>query len=196
MTTISLGAALPGFRTFASASIPDGTTVSIAISDTGGSPAQSLVGRGIYSASANTITITTILASTNAGAMIPLSGSAQIAISPVTLDFLSPYNYRQVTAVGDVTVGASDLVILLNKIVPAPTNIILPAAASRQGGFPVTVKDYSGNAQANNIRFVLAAGETIDGFSQSTADANGASKITTNNGKKILYPLLSGGWYL
>jgi hypothetical protein len=85
-TTLALGPAVPGFLTFAGAGVPDGTTVSIAISDTGGAPAQGLTGRAVYSASASTLTIATILASTNSGAMIPLSGSAQIAISPSTKD--------------------------------------------------------------------------------------------------------------
>jgi hypothetical protein len=103
--------------------------------------------------------------------------------------------YRLVIAAGDVTIGASDLIILLAKTVPAATNIILPTALSR-GGLPVTVKDYGYNAAANNIRFVMAGTETLDGFTQAQADTNGASKMTVNGMKKIIYPLTSGGWYL
>lgn len=103
--------------------------------------------------------------------------------------------YRVVTAAGPVTIGPSDVTILLNKTAPAATNINLPASASRNG-VPVTVKDYGGVAQANNITFVPAAGETIDGFTASQAAANGAALINVNYGKKTLFPLTSGGWYL
>ncbi len=83
---VSLGVAVPGFRSFSQAGVPDGATVSIGIFDAGGSPVQSLTGRGTYSAGANSVTITQIIASTNNDAMIPLSGSAQIFISPNALD--------------------------------------------------------------------------------------------------------------
>lgn len=103
--------------------------------------------------------------------------------------------YRMVTAAGDVAITGNDFVILMNKTVPAATNINLPASIGRNG-VPVTVKDYGGIALANPITFVVAAGETIDGFTQTQANTNGVSKISTNYGKKTLFPLTSGGWYL
>jgi hypothetical protein len=104
-------------------------------------------------------------------------------------------SYRIVTIAGNVTIGANDFVILIAKTVPAATDIIAPTSASR-GGLPITVKDYGGNANPNTYRFVMAAGETLDGFTQAQADANSASKISVNYGKKIFYPLTAGGWYL
>lgn len=111
VTTIALGPAVPPFLSFAGGGVPDGDTVSIAISDTGGSPAQGLTGRGVYSAGANTVTITSISASSNAGAMISLSGSAQIAISPIALDFEPvsgsvPYNATLQALIGGYPAGA------------------------------------------------------------------------------------------
>jgi hypothetical protein len=103
--------------------------------------------------------------------------------------------YRIVTAAGDVTILATDQTILMNKTVGAATNINLPTSGSR-GGVPITVKDLKGDANTNNIRFVMSGAETLDGFSQATADTNGASKIVTNYAKKTIYPLTSGGWYL
>jgi hypothetical protein len=103
--------------------------------------------------------------------------------------------YRIVTAAGDVPVAASDITILMNKAVGAATNIDLPTSASR-AGLPVTVKDYKGDANANNITFVPAAGETIDGFSAAASIANGVALIDINYGKKTLFPLTSGGWYV
>ncbi len=102
---------------------------------------------------------------------------------------------RQVTAAGSVTVGPADTVILLNKSVGAPTTINLPSSASR-AGIPVTVKDLKGDAATNNITFVPASGETIDGFSAAAAAANGIALIDIDYGKKTLSPLTSGGWYI
>lgn len=101
---------------------------------------------------------------------------------------------RVVTAAGDVTVGATDIVILLDKTVGAATNINLPPSGSRSAS--VSVKDIKGDAHTNNITFVPAAGETIDGFSAAAAAANGTALIDINYGKKTVCPLSSGGWYV
>lgn len=102
--------------------------------------------------------------------------------------------YRLVTAAGAVTILTTDLTILLNKTVGAATNIILPASNSR-GGASVTVKDYKGDANTNNITFVPNGTETIDGLSPAAAITAGIALIDTNFGKRTLYPLASGGWY-
>jgi hypothetical protein len=103
-------------------------------------------------------------------------------------------NYRIVTASGDVTVRSSDNTILMNKAVGAPTNINLPTSASRNG-IPVRVKDLKQDANTNNITFVPASGETIDGYSATAAAANGVALIDIDNDSKTVYPLASGGWY-
>lgn len=100
-----------------------------------------------------------------------------------------------IVAAGSYTVQPNDTTVLLQKTAGAATDIILPASATR-GGLPITVKDLKGDANANNIRFVMNGVETLDGFSQAAADANGDSKITINHGKKTLFPLTAGGWYL
>lgn len=106
----------------------------------------------------------------------------------------SSSNYREVTAAGSVTILTSDVTILLNKTVGAATSIILPLSAARSG-VPVTVKDYKGDANTNNITFTLAGTESIDGMLQAAADTAGKSKIDINGDKKTLYPLAAGGWY-
>lgn len=103
-------------------------------------------------------------------------------------------SYRIVTAAGAVTIVGTDQTILLNKTVGAATNIILPTSVSRLGA-PVTVKDYKGDANANNITFVPNGTETIDGFSPADAAANGTALIDINYGRKTLYPLTAGGWW-
>jgi len=103
--------------------------------------------------------------------------------------------YREVTAAGPVTIGAADVGILLNKTVGAQTDIDLPTSASRNG-VPVWVKDYKGDSNVNNVRFVMAGAETVDGFNQAAADANGRSKLALAYGTKTLWPRQAGGWYI
>lgn len=131
----------------------------------------------------NTVTIAQIAAA--AAAIVTTSGLTGAILN----------TYRIVTAAGDVTVNATtDEVILLNKSVPATSNIILPASSARVG-VPVWVKDYARNAATYPATFVLNGTETIDGLGQAAADTAGLSKIDSNGGFKALYPLTSGGWY-
>jgi hypothetical protein len=83
--TITLGAAVSGFLTFAQAGLANGQHVSYGINDAGSGNGE--VGRGTYSASAGTLSRDVILASTNSGAAINLSGSAQVFITELAEDF-------------------------------------------------------------------------------------------------------------
>lgn len=102
---------------------------------------------------------------------------------------------RIVTAAGVVTATAADYAILMNKIVGAATTINLPTAASRTG-LPLIIKDYKGDADTNNITVVANGAETIDGFDNATAQANGTSKLVSKYERKVFYPLQAGGWYV
>jgi len=115
-------------------------------------------------------------------------------VSLTTLIAITSNVYRIVTAAGDVTVLAGDTTILMNKTVGQATNIALPTSASR-GGVPLTIKDYKGDANINNITFVPSGTETIDGLSPAAAITAGIALIDTNYGKRTLFPLLAGGWY-
>ena len=81
--TITLGAAVSGCLSFSGASVPNGSVVSYGIAD----GAHSEVGRGTYDSSAGTLTRDTVLASTNSGNKISLSGNAQVFITALTKDF-------------------------------------------------------------------------------------------------------------
>lgn len=77
--TLTLGAAVSGFLTFSGAGITSGQSVPYAISD----GANSETGWGVVTNSAGTWTLTrNVLQSTNGGAPISLSGSAQVMIAP------------------------------------------------------------------------------------------------------------------
>jgi hypothetical protein len=85
--TITLGAAVSGFLTFAQAGVPDGAVVTYAIND----GANSEIGQGSYTASGTTLTRNTIYRSTGAGntARISLSGAAQVFICLAAEDVAS-----------------------------------------------------------------------------------------------------------
>lgn len=96
--TITLGSAVPGHLTFSDAGITNGQTVTYAIED--GSDSE--IGRGVYTSAGTSLTRATILNSTNGGAAISLSGTAQVFISPAAQDF--PGYYRcKVKKASDLT---------------------------------------------------------------------------------------------
>ena len=74
--SIVLGSAYPGFRTFASC-IPDGSLVYYTISNQSvGSDTQFEVGSGTYTLSTNTLSRTTVFASSNADALVDFTAGA------------------------------------------------------------------------------------------------------------------------
>ncbi len=79
--TITLGAAITGFLSFAGAGVSDGETVSYAIED--GNNRE--VGRGVYTASGTTLT-RSVLKSTNSNSAISCTSSAQVSIVPLAED--------------------------------------------------------------------------------------------------------------
>jgi hypothetical protein len=74
--TITLGAAVSGFLTFAGAGVQDGEVVYYGVRDSG----HSEIGYGTYTASGTTLT-RTVLKSTNSDNAIDLSGSAEVVIT-------------------------------------------------------------------------------------------------------------------
>lgn len=80
--TVTLGAAVSGFLTFAQGGVTDGATVSYGIVE--GTNRE--VGTGVYSASAGTMTRATILNSTNSNGLITLAGAAQVYLTVTNED--------------------------------------------------------------------------------------------------------------
>ena len=86
--TLTLGAAVTGFNTFADAGITDGQTVTYAIEDyTAGVVSAREVGEGVYSSAGPTLTRATVYSSTSAGAKINCSGTQQVFITVAKEDF-------------------------------------------------------------------------------------------------------------
>lgn len=81
--TVVLGNAVSGYLSFLSASVVDGATISYGIQE----GTNSEVGRGVYTASASSLTRGTILNSTNEGNAIVLGGAATVFITALAQDF-------------------------------------------------------------------------------------------------------------
>lgn len=82
--TVTLGAAVPSFITFATAGVTTGSTVSYAIED--GNNRE--VGTGVYTSGAETLT-RSVVTSTNSNALISLSGNAVVFITGLAADLSS-----------------------------------------------------------------------------------------------------------
>lgn len=95
---------------------------------------------------------------------------------------------REVTAAGDVTVGASDLCVLINKTVGAATSVNIPSAADRNG-LDVMIKDMKLDAAANNITPVFDGSEECDGLSGAEI------AIKSNGGFLWMRPKPDGSGY-
>ncbi len=120
--TITLGAAVSGFLTFAQAGVPDGAVVTYAIEDANGGHE---VGQGTYTLSGTTLTRTTVYRSTGAGntGKITLSGSAQVFITVAAEDLAA-------IPLANVTGLAANVAAFLAD----PTSAKLLAAVSDETG--------------------------------------------------------------
>lgn len=88
--TVTLGTAVSGFLTFADAGVKDGERVTYVLEE----GANREMGEGIYTASGTTLTRERVLASTNSGAKISLSGAAKVFIALSAQD-VSPTTDRE-----------------------------------------------------------------------------------------------------
>jgi hypothetical protein len=75
--TLTLGAAVSGYLSFAAAGVANGETVTYGIND----GSNSEIGEGVYTASGATLT-RSVIKSTNSDSAISLSGSAEVFITP------------------------------------------------------------------------------------------------------------------
>jgi len=113
--TLTLGAAVPGFLTFANSGVLNGDVVSYGITDGNNSE----VGTGTYSSTGPTLT-RSVTKSTNADAAIALSGTAQVFVCIRSEDYVSRSGD---TLTGDLTINKSSPTLYLNNA-DASSNII------------------------------------------------------------------------
>lgn len=172
--TITLGAAVSGYLSFAGAGVSDGDTVHYGISD----GANSEMGTGTYTASGTTLT-RTVEDSTNAGAAISLSGSAEVFITPTAAALLFKDTADQTISGGARVTSLSDGTKSSGTYTPDPgdrpliyiTNggaFTLAAPTAGDGSFVLLVTN---NGSAGAI--------TFSGFQ---VGSNVGDALTTTNG--------------
>jgi len=168
--TITLGAAVNGFLSFALGGVVDQETVSYGIFDPVSLASEA--GHGVYSASGTTLSRMPI-ASTNGGAAINLSGSAIVVLTLLAEDIAVPQNL--VTATGNYTASNNDLVEA--NTANGGFNVALPANPKPK--WQVTVHDYSGTFAVNNLS-VLGNGAPINGVvGPYICDLNNETRVFT-----------------
>jgi hypothetical protein len=168
--TITLGAAVNGFLTFAQTGVIDQETVSYGIFDPVSLASEA--GHGVYSASGTTLSRTPV-ASTNGGAAINLSGSAIVVLTLLAEDIAVPQNL--VTKIANYTASNNDLVEA--NTADGVFNVLLPANPLPK--WQVTVHDYNGTFNANNLS-VLGNGAPINGVVGTyICDLNNETRVFT-----------------
>lgn len=132
--TITLGAAVSGFQSFASAGIQDGDTVHYVIEDDGVAGAWE-VGLGTYTASGTTLARTTLISSST-GSKLSLSGNARVFVSALAQDIgaLPTGSLFGLTLANNGTDAVNDIDIATGSARDSTDvdNIVLSSALTKQ----------------------------------------------------------------
>jgi hypothetical protein len=158
--TLTLGSAVTGFQTFASAGVPDQGSVHYCIEDSGGAWE---IGTGLYSTSGTTLTRT--LTSSSTGSLISCSGSETVYVTAIASD-VPQYAYAPIFGAGqdgNVTITASTVTLSRDMYY---NNLTLGATGYLQTkSFKVFV------AGVLDISVAVAAAITVDGVANGVGQA-------------------------
>ena len=161
--TLTLGAAVAGFQTFAQGGVVDGDTVQYVIED--GTAWE--IGEGVYTASGATLTRDPSESSAS-GAALNLSGNAQVMIAATTSQFVGTEGIGlPVELTADYTVQESDLVSNVVHRVNAAGAVVITVPSGLTGTEPFTVV----RKGAGTVTFAAASGVTILSADDSLAIA-------------------------
>jgi hypothetical protein len=142
---VTLASATTGFRTFTAAGVSSGDTVSYSIYDSN----QHEYGTGVVNVAGSVVTMTRMLGGSTTGALLNLTGSATVSLSPRAEDLQYPTpNQTMVTAATYSAVDADDF-IFIRRAVAGVATITFPSALAR-GGRILYVKDAAGTAGTYN----------------------------------------------
>lgn len=196
--TISLGAALPGFRSFGASGLADGATVSYAIED----GIQRETGRGVYSAGAGTLTRS--LEASSTGALLVLSGSAKVFVTALSKDFpgfatvaevragtadgkiISPKGLWDAIATGAASPGASWVQDMAATVTP----VVTLTAPTLTIGKPINMKD--GQSGATYFIQDATGGRQVAFHSDYILPPNFSLQATPNGVSCVPYQVIGG----
>lgn len=184
--TISLNSAIASFLSFAAAGVADGDSVTYVIED----GVNREVGRGVYTASGTSLTRATILASTNSGSAISLSGTAIVGICAAAEDFIHHPNAsltatEKTQARNTISAEPQGAVFGFNDQTGTTYTLVLGDKGKR-----VTMNNASANTLTvpPNSSVAFAVGDRIEVFQRGagqTAIAAGAGVTIQSSGTKL-----------
>jgi hypothetical protein len=103
---------------------------------------------------------------------VALEAATKEYVDNAVLEGITP-TQQIITAPGDVTVQNLDGLIVLNKTVGEPTNVLMPPSATKVG--PVKVVDWKGDADVNNFKIIPNGTDLISGMPQWVVGGGHAS---------------------
>jgi hypothetical protein len=154
--TLTLGAAVVGWLTFAQAGVATGAVVTYAIEDANGGHE---IGQGTYTAAGTTLTRSLIYRSTGAGntAAISLSGSAQVYITPAAEDLTASFlPLTGGSLSGGLSIRSASSAAMLNV----------------GGAVPGTARSYNAYTDASNGEWAYM-GDWLSNVARYGTDKNG-----------------------
>lgn len=177
--TITLGSAVAGFLSFATAGVANGDTVTYAIKD----GANSEIGRGVYTATGTTLS-RSVLKSTNANAAISLSGAAEVFITAAAEDFLRE------DLLGITSLNSGPIAGFRNRLINGEFGI-----CQRNGTTGTTTAD--NGYWADRWRYVGEASATLTaidtgGATNGVAITNGKLLFTGTTDKGGIWQIIEG----
>lgn len=143
------------------------------------------VGFGKYTALTGTVERTSIVCSSNDNAKVDFVAAPTVLLRSA-INYVPAEIVARDEAAGTYTV-TNETVLLIDKTSPAAHDIQLPAVSARNG-IPIIIKDYAGNAAANNATIKADGSETIDGAATKVI-------ITDFGGCKLVPVASDGAWY-
>ncbi|MDE5451329.1 hypothetical protein GWE18_00365 [Bradyrhizobium sp. CSA112] len=124
--TITLGSAVSGYLTFALAGVANADVVAYGIKD----GANSEVGYGVYTSSGTTLT-RNVRKSTNGDALINLSGTAEVYITPLDANIRVPKGHIfGLTLANNTTDATNDIDVAVGEAADDTGTFVMPLASS------------------------------------------------------------------
>lgn len=162
--TVTLGAAVAGYKTFADAGLADGAIITYGLRE----GSNSEIGIGTYNSAGPTVSRDTVIRSTNADAKINLGGNAQVFTTAAAEDFDLVVNLQTGTTYTVLQTDRQKMICLTNAAAIAVT---LPQATGHFGAGWSTLLKNVGSSKVT--------------ITPTTSTIGGASAITLEKGQTV-----------